>query len=295
MARRPGLGLIQNTSRLPPFVNLQLVFPFRFPVALNYLNYTPTDIAYYVNQSITFDGPEYKRLTSAVKAAGLFAVLSFSERTDNAIYISQALVDPNGATIHHHRKLRPSGAERNVFSDGETSSLKVIPTSYGRIGTLLCWEHLHQTMSFPMHAQAEQIHVASFPYVGGDDYTGIPWWDRAETSTSIPRVYSIDGYVFTVMPAIGRATIFGAGGVPLNVSDAVSDFESLPYITATVNASAFNLTETYDVDGEFSWAALSQIRDAYPAYIPRVTSKFFEHLVNPIKVITTRIVKNIGT
>lgn len=259
-----------------------------FPTALNY-NYTPTDVGYYVNQSISISGPEYARLTSAIQAAGLYAVLSFSERAGDAIYIGQTLVDPSGATIKHHRKLRPSGSERNVFSDGDTSSLRVTPTPYGRIGMLSCWEHLHQTMALPMHAQLEHIHVGSFPYVG-EDVASTQWWDRADTALAMARIYSVDGHVFTVMPAIGKATIFAAAGVPLNSSDVYADFEALPFVTATVDASAFDLSQTYDVDGEFSWAALKQMEEALPAYIPRVGSAFFEHVVNAIEVITSRIV-----
>ncbi|EKG21318.1 Nitrilase/cyanide hydratase and apolipoprotein N-acyltransferase [Macrophomina phaseolina MS6] len=265
----------------------ELYFP-GFPTALNY-NYTPTDVGYYVNQSISISGPEYARLTSAIQAAGLYAVLSFSERAGDAIYIGQTLVDPSGATIKHHRKLRPSGSERNVFSDGDTSSLRVTPTPYGRIGMLSCWEHLHQTMALPMHAQLEHIHVGSFPYVG-EDVASTQWWDRADTALAMARIYSVDGHVFTVMPAIGKATIFAAAGVPLNSSDVYADFEALPFVTATVDASAFDLSQTYDVDGEFSWAALKQMEEALPAYIPRVGSAFFEHVVNAIEVITSRIV-----
>lgn len=89
------------------------------------------------------DSPEFLSLVQAFKAAGIYGSFGFSEIADDKIFMSQALIGPDGSVLHHRRKLRPSGTERDIWSDGDISGLKVITTPHGRIGMLECWEHFH--------------------------------------------------------------------------------------------------------------------------------------------------------
>ena len=77
--------------------------------------------------------------------------------------MAQALISPEGENLYLRHKLRPSGGERTIWSDGTLNELKVIPTPYGRWGILECWEHFHPAMTFSVQAQAETLHIASFP------------------------------------------------------------------------------------------------------------------------------------
>lgn len=66
--------------------------------------------------------------------------LAFSERSEGKIYMAQSLVSPEGEIVMHRRKLRPSGSERDMFSDGTIDQLQVKNTPIGRVGMLQCGE-----------------------------------------------------------------------------------------------------------------------------------------------------------
>lgn len=119
----------------------ELYFP-GYPVAINF-DITTSQIAQYVSQSMSVDSDAFKRLARAFGEAGIYGSFGFSELGDNVIYMSQTLIGPDGSVLFHRRKLRPSGAERDVFSDGGIDGLVVQSTPHGRIGMLECAEHFH--------------------------------------------------------------------------------------------------------------------------------------------------------
>lgn len=108
---------------------------------------------------MSINSTNFQRLVSALKDQGMYGEFGFSEIADNMIFMGQVLVGPDGTVLRHRRKLRPSGTERDIWSDGDMSGLTVTQTPHGRIGV-----HIVQpTMTFVMQAQAENIHVAAFP------------------------------------------------------------------------------------------------------------------------------------
>lgn len=165
----------------------ELYFP-GYPIAVN-TAYTAAQLAQYVGQSMSVNGTEFATLVQAFKTAGIYGSFGFSEISGDAIYMAQALIGPDGSVLQVRRKLRPSGTERDIWSDGDPSGLRVIGTPHGRIGMLECWEHFHvrfhrvfeavagndvdelttacdrlqPTMTFPMLSQSENIHIAAFP------------------------------------------------------------------------------------------------------------------------------------
>ena len=86
------------------------------------------------------------------------------------------------------------------------------------------------------------------------------------------------------MPAVGSAAIFVDGGRTANMTNATAN-PSWRYVTATVNTTQFSGT-AYDRDGEHSWAALRQIIENYPPYIPKVGSSFFDRKTVDVRNIT---------
>lgn len=116
----------------------------------------------YINNSLSLDSPEWKSLVDAATANLIYISPAFSHKENGAIYMGQALISPDGSTVVRH-KLRPSGGEREIWSDGTTDDLRVIATPYGRWGILECWEHFHPSMTFSTQAQAETLHIAAWP------------------------------------------------------------------------------------------------------------------------------------
>lgn len=96
----------------------------------------------YVANSLVVGSEQWDSLRDAARENEIYLSFGFSEREGDFIYMSQALFGPDGEVLINRRKLRPSGSERGLWSDGSLDGLKVIDTEIGRIGMLQCWEHL---------------------------------------------------------------------------------------------------------------------------------------------------------
>ncbi|KAJ6110593.1 aliphatic nitrilase [Penicillium sp. IBT 16267x] len=148
----------------------ELWFP-GFSKGSAYNNWTNTHLPTYIENAMVVGGPEWKRLISAIKEVKLYAGINFAQKLGDNLYMAQALISPLGDELIFRHKLRPSGVERDIFSDGTMDQLKVITSAYGRVGMLECGEHQYPSMTFPMQAQLEKFHLGPFPYMGdrGDD------------------------------------------------------------------------------------------------------------------------------
>ncbi len=102
-------------------------------------------VADYIENSLEVGSSEWYTLVNAAKTNQIYLALGFSEKTNASIYMAQALISPCGEVLHHRQKVRPSGGERDIWSDGDMSGLKVLDTPYGRWGMLECWEYVSTT------------------------------------------------------------------------------------------------------------------------------------------------------
>ncbi|KAL1999076.1 hypothetical protein VTN02DRAFT_5075 [Thermoascus thermophilus] len=146
----------------------------------------------YMANSLARNSPEMDAIRAAVKEAGLFVVLGYSERDAASIYMAQSFISPDGEIVHHRRKLKPTHVERSLWGDAQADSLRtVVDSPFGRIGALNCWEHLQPLLRYYEYEQGVQIHVASwppmFPLV-----QGVPWGFNA-TDVASQRASSHQG------------------------------------------------------------------------------------------------------
>ena len=95
----------------------------------------------YYDNSITAAGPEMQRLIEAAKELGVYVSIGYSERdtVTATLYNSNMMIAPDG-TAMNHRKLKPTGSERVVWGDAERDFFPVMPTPWGPMGNLICWE-----------------------------------------------------------------------------------------------------------------------------------------------------------
>lgn len=117
----------------------------------------------YGQASVEVPGAQVDRVRRAASGARVVVVLGVNERVGATLYNSQVVISAAGEIVGVHRKLQPTFAERTIWGQGDASTLSVWPTSVGRVGGLVCWEH---TMNLARHAlvgQGEQIHAASWP------------------------------------------------------------------------------------------------------------------------------------
>ena len=108
-----------------------------------------------------------ERLGAAARQHGVYLVMGCNEIDGRAesgtIYNSLLFFGPDGALIGRHRKLMPTFCERQFWGQGDGSDIRVFDTDIGRIGGLICGEHVMTLARAAMIAEGEEIHVATFP------------------------------------------------------------------------------------------------------------------------------------
>ncbi len=81
------------------------------------------------------------------------------------IFNSFLLFDQQGDLVIHHRKLMPTYTEKLLYGLGDGHGLKAVPTPWGNVGGLICWEHWMPLTRQAMHLTGEHIHLALWPKV----------------------------------------------------------------------------------------------------------------------------------
>ena len=96
----------------------------------------------YYDNSLLVPGPETEALAAAAREAGLWLSIGVSERVPESgtLYNTNLIFAPDGSLAVHHRKLKPTGAERVVWGDADRGFFPVAETPWGPMGSLICWE-----------------------------------------------------------------------------------------------------------------------------------------------------------
>jgi Predicted amidohydrolase len=150
-------------------------------------------------QSIYADGDEIKKIAEAAKAAKTFVVLGINERVGVAnLYNSQVFIDDEGDILGIRRKLFPSNREKAFWASGNGNDIRIFNTSIGRIGGLICYEHLQPLLKYALMSLGEQIHCSSWP--------GWPHIKGARSNRHVidaaSRQYALEGQCFVVISAM---------------------------------------------------------------------------------------------
>ncbi len=119
---------------------------------------------------VAVPGPVTRRLCEAAARHGIHVVMGLNEIVPEGpgpgtIYNSFIVIDAEGKLVNHHRKLMPTFTEKMVYGLGDARGLRAVATPFGRLGGLICWEHWMPLSRQALHAQAELIHVALWPWV----------------------------------------------------------------------------------------------------------------------------------
>jgi aliphatic nitrilase len=152
-------------------------------------------VARYHANSPAIDGPQIARIREAAQRHSITVVVGFSEKDGGSLYMSQAVIGPDGEMVLHRRKLKPTHAERTLFGEGDGSGIKVVDTPLGRLGALQCFEHLQPLTKYAMYAQNEQIHVSGWPCLG--ILGNVPALSP-ESIMACTQTYALEGSAFVV-------------------------------------------------------------------------------------------------
>lgn len=152
----------------------------------------------YFDNSLVVGGDLYRKIERAAGRAKMEVVLGFSERDGGSLYLSQAFLSADGRTRAVRRKLKPTHAERTVFGEGDGSHFKVLETPLGRLGGLLCWEHLQPLSRYVMYSMDEQVHVAAWPTFSL--YTDFAYAFGHELNLAASATYAAEGQCYVIAP-----------------------------------------------------------------------------------------------
>ena len=118
----------------------------------------------YWDNSIEISGREVETLGKAAKEAGVYLGIGVIERDGDysrgTLYCSLLYFASDGNLMGKHRKLKPTGAERLIWGEGDGSTMPVFSTDVGKIGGLICWENYMPLARMAMYGKGVEIYFA---------------------------------------------------------------------------------------------------------------------------------------
>lgn len=103
-------------------------------------------------------------LGEAARRAGAYLAIGVIERDSafsrGTLYCTLLYFGPDGRLLGTHRKLKPTGAERLIWGEGDGSTLTVIDTELGKVGGLICWENYMPLVRMAMYGKGVELYLA---------------------------------------------------------------------------------------------------------------------------------------
>jgi nitrilase len=118
----------------------------------------------YWETAIDVPGPEVDAMAEAAKEAGVYLTVGVVERdstySKGTLFCTLLYFGPEGTLLGKHRKLKPTAQERVIWGEGDGSTMPVIPTPFGRVGGLICWENYMPLARMTMYGKGLDIYLA---------------------------------------------------------------------------------------------------------------------------------------
>ncbi len=139
--------------------------------------------------AVDVPGPATHALAEAARRAQAYVAIGVIERdarfSRGTLYCTLLYFEPDGRLLGVHRKLKPTAAERLVWGEGDGSTLTTIPTEFGVVGGLICWENYMPLARMAMYAKGVEIYLA-------------PTADQRETWQATLRHIACEGRCFVL-------------------------------------------------------------------------------------------------
>ncbi|MDF4203086.1 carbon-nitrogen hydrolase family protein [Maribacter sp. SA7] len=141
----------------------------------------------YRNNSLDLEGKELQRLVKLAKTENLYLVIGVTEKQSNngSLYCSMLYISPTDGFLGVHRKIKPTGSERIIWSEDDGKSLVSFDTKIGKLGGLICWENYMPLARMAMYQKGVEIYIA-------------PTADSREEWTSTMKHIALEGRCFVL-------------------------------------------------------------------------------------------------
>jgi nitrilase len=114
----------------------------------------------YLEAAIEVPGRETARLGEAAASNRCYLVIGVIEREQGTCYCTVLFFGPDGHLLGKHRKLMPTAMERMIWGFGDGSTLTVVDSPYGRIGSVICWENYMPMLRMAMYSKNVALYCA---------------------------------------------------------------------------------------------------------------------------------------
>ncbi|ESQ81393.1 carbon-nitrogen hydrolase family protein [Asticcacaulis benevestitus] len=139
----------------------------------------------YFESAIDLPGPEASRMGEIARDNGVHMVVGVIERDGGTLYCSTLTYAPSGRILYKHRKLMPTALERLVWGFGDGSTINVVDTPIGRIGSVICWENYMPLLRAAMYSRGVELYCA-------------PTVDDRDTWLPTMRTIALEGRCFVI-------------------------------------------------------------------------------------------------
>ncbi|MGE5263223.1 MAG: carbon-nitrogen hydrolase family protein [Acidobacteriota bacterium] len=117
----------------------------------------------YWENAVDVPGPAVERLGQAAREAEAYLAIGVIERDESSrgtLYCTLLYFGPDGRLLGKHRKLKPTAAERLIWGEGDGTTLTIVPTEFGKVGGLICWENYMPLARMAMYSRGVEIYLA---------------------------------------------------------------------------------------------------------------------------------------
>ena len=143
------------------------------------------DFRRYYESAIAVPGPEAEQIADAARQNRIHLVVGVIERDGGTLYCTALMYGPDGSLLGKHRKLMPTALERLVWGFGDGSTIPVVESAVGRIGSVICWENYMPLLRMAMYAQGVELYCA-------------PTVDDRDTWLPTMRTIALEGRCFVL-------------------------------------------------------------------------------------------------
>ena len=159
----------------------------------------------FAESALLSDGDEMRVIQAAAAKHKIFVSLGFcevSQTSPGCMWNSQVLISDEGKLLNLHRKLVPTFYEQLCWNRGDAAGLRVVDTSIGRIGGLICGENNNPLARYVLMSEAEEIHCSCYPAIWPfrNPLAGKPY-DLRDAIRFRAAAHSFEAKVFTIVAA----------------------------------------------------------------------------------------------